>query len=96
MRTVTAAAVAVLLAVVWLPSGGQSSPLPPACSDGRLDVPRAATNCMYGWTVDKCGKRVCLKGPGEMCGGKYGRSALTFHIFPTTTNQLKYSKTKYF
>ncbi len=70
-----AVAASCVLAVLWLADGGEGSPLPPACADGgRADAGgRSAASCLYGWTVDKCGKRVCLKGPGEMCGGKYGR-----------------------
>ena len=47
------------------------TPLPPACQDGRTNV--QPTDCPYHVKVDKCGKQVCAKGPGEMCGGMYGR-----------------------
>lgn len=57
--------------VVVLAALSMGNPLPPACEDGRVDVNPEL--CSYGSVVDKCGKRVCSKGPGEMCGGKYGR-----------------------
>ena len=30
-------------------------------------------NCTYGTTRNSCGRTVCQKGPGEMCGGRFGR-----------------------
>ena len=66
----------LVLVVVAAAVGG--TPLPPACQDGRRDV--LPENCYYGTTIDKCGKRVCLKGPGEMCGGKYGRYMSIFTL----------------
>ena len=26
-------------------------------------------DCKYGESVDECGKKQCMKGPGEFCGG---------------------------
>ena len=49
-----------------------ASPLPPSCK--QEPAQQATNNCTYGRTVDSCGSPACLKGPGEMCGGKYGRS----------------------
>jgi len=65
----------LLLSSCWV----QSTPLPPACDDGRQDV--FPESCSYGWTLDKCGHLVCLKGPGEMCGGKFGRLVIIFVSF---------------
>jgi len=60
-----------MMVLLLLLVGVGGVPLPPACRDGRVDVSPAS--CSYGDTMDKCGKRVCLKGPGEICGGVYGR-----------------------
>merc|ERR1712126_240968 len=50
------------------------NPLPPACSQHLSSPPGGESlNCHYGQTRDTCGNVVCMKGPGEMCGGKYGR-----------------------
>ena len=50
------------------------NPLPPACSQHLASPPGGESlNCHYGQTRDTCGNVVCMKGPGEMCGGKYGR-----------------------
>ena len=61
-----------VLALSLLSHHCTASPLPPSC---KQEPPQQAThNCTYGRTVDSCGSPACLKGPGEMCGGKYGRS----------------------
>ena len=46
------------------------TPLPPSCSGPQ---PSNQPRCDYSTTKDSCGNTVCLKGPGEMCGGKYSR-----------------------
>ena len=46
------------------------SPLFPTCTQPYFDVGDA--ECKYGITKNNCGQTVCLKGPGEMCGGKFG------------------------
>ena len=58
----------MMLVLAGLCSG---SPLPPNCTQDQPDA--SPLDCTYGTTMDNCGKRVCLKGPGEMCGGKFGR-----------------------
>ena len=51
------------------------NPLPPACSQHHPSHHGGEPlECHYGKTRDTCGNMVCMKGPGEMCGGKYGRS----------------------
>ncbi|XP_023340265.1 neuroparsin-A [Eurytemora carolleeae] len=45
------------------------APLPTLC-DREVEE---TGDCHYGTTYDRCGNRVCMKGPGEVCGGKYGR-----------------------
>ena len=47
------------------------SPLPQSCIH-QTPGP-AVEECAYDRTKDHCGNEVCLRGPGEMCGGKYGR-----------------------
>ena len=51
------------------------NPLPSPVSGCRpsLRSVDTAANCVYGVTRDACNNVVCLKGPSEMCGGKYGR-----------------------
>eukprot|EP00092_Neocalanus_flemingeri_P000787 GFUD01000838.1.p1 GENE.GFUD01000838.1~~GFUD01000838.1.p1 ORF type:complete len:105 (+),score=22.27 GFUD01000838.1:258-572(+) len=61
----------VVLTVSLLAGLGAGSPLPPACGQHRSNV--TTRECTYGTTMDNCGQTVCLKGPGEMCGGKFGR-----------------------
>jgi len=51
----------------------QSNPLPPTCSQIPVNSNPEELDCYYGITSDMCGNKACLKGPGEMCGGKYGR-----------------------
>lgn len=70
MKTMMMAALLLVVAALF-ERMVEGVPLPPACQDGRTDV--VAATCNYGSTIDKCGKRVCLKGPGEICGGVYGR-----------------------
>ena len=48
----------------------QGNPLPPSCSGPQ---PPSQPRCEYSTTKDSCGNTVCLKGPGDMCGGKYSR-----------------------
>ena len=48
-----------------------SSPLPQSCLHQTAGP--AVEECAYDTTKDHCGNEVCLRGPGEMCGGKYGR-----------------------
>ena len=64
--TMMVVTVAVLISLV--PSEG--NPLPPSCSGPQ---PSSQPRCDYSTTKDSCGNTVCLKGPGEMCGGKYSR-----------------------
>eukprot|EP00090_Calanus_glacialis_P023354 TRINITY_DN36034_c0_g1_i1.p2 TRINITY_DN36034_c0_g1~~TRINITY_DN36034_c0_g1_i1.p2 ORF type:complete len:106 (-),score=26.78 TRINITY_DN36034_c0_g1_i1:225-542(-) len=62
----------VVLTVVMVLAGlGAGSPLPPACGQHQPEV--SPSDCTYGITTNNCGHTVCLKGPGEMCGGKFGR-----------------------
>ena len=50
------------------------NPLPPSCSQHSASGAAVAeADCGYGATRDSCGNTVCLKGPAEMCGGKFGR-----------------------
>ena len=51
------------------------SPLPQACSQQSQGP--TLQDCAYDTTKDQCGNEVCLRGPGEMCGGKYGRWKLS-------------------
>ena len=46
------------------------SPLPAACSVPAGPGPE---ECSYETIKDQCGNEVCPRGPGDMCGGKYGR-----------------------
>merc|ERR1712012_1117558 len=48
-----------------------SSALPPNCDPNQPEVD--AGSCTYGTTRNSCGRTVCQKGPGEMCGGRFGR-----------------------
>ena len=50
-----------------LPSPGLA-PLPhPGCAEySHQTIP----SCTYGLTTNMCGRDVCLKGPGQMCGGR--------------------------
>ena len=49
-----------------------ANPLPPSCS-GVQPSASSQPACAYSTTKDACGNTVCLKGPGEMCGGKFSR-----------------------
>jgi len=58
------------IVLMFLISTIDSLALPPNCDS----QPVAETDsCIYGTTQDLCGRTVCLKGPGEMCGGRFGR-----------------------
>jgi len=48
-----------------------SSALPPNCDAWQPEANPA--DCDYDTTRDSCGRTVCQKGPGEMCGGRFGR-----------------------
>ena len=50
-----------------------STPLPTGCNYKTQMHSFDASQCIYGTTRDSCGNEQCLKGPNEMCGGKYGR-----------------------
>ena len=62
-------AMVVVVSLVSLDQTG-GNPLPPSCSGPQ---PSSQPRCDYSTTKDSCGNTVCLKGPGEMCGGKYSR-----------------------
>merc|ERR1711936_965330 len=36
-------------------------------------APALPLSCTYGTAPDSCGRPVCLKGPGGVCGGRYGQ-----------------------
>ena len=71
MRQDTAmiAVVSLLLTVVTV--GSSPLPAPLSCGHSVQTIDRA--QCVYGVTRDSCNNMVCLKGPSERCGGKYGR-----------------------
>ena len=48
-----------------------ANPLPSGCKHAAS--PSLELDCTYGTTKDSCGNDQCMKGPGEMCGGKFGR-----------------------
>ena len=48
-----------------------ANPLPSGCKHAAS--PGLELDCTYGTTKDSCGNDQCMKGPGEMCGGKFGR-----------------------
>ena len=50
-----------------------SNPLPSGCKHSSQYHHISEESCTYGTTKDSCGNDQCLKGPGEMCGGKFGR-----------------------
>ena len=77
----------MLLAMAWVIRGetnddnmfpldqslSPGNPLPPSCGQHGSGSQAGAQDCPYGRSRDTCGNMVCLKGPGEMCGGKFGR-----------------------
>ena len=50
-----------------------SNPLPSGCKHSSQSQHISEESCTYGTTKDSCGNDQCMKGPGEMCGGKFGR-----------------------
>nr|UES72912.1 neuroparsin [Carausius morosus] len=51
-------------------SDGSSLPCKACANDEECDrEPEQA--CPFGWKRDYCGRKVCAKGPMEMCGGRY-------------------------
>lgn len=59
--------------VLLFNSHSPGNPLPPSCGQHGSGSQPGAQDCPYGKSRDTCGNIVCLKGPGEMCGGKFGR-----------------------
>jgi len=59
------------LAVAVSTVAASPAPIPNIC-DIQAEEPSDG-DCYYGQTFDRCGNKVCMKGPGEMCGGKFGR-----------------------
>ena len=51
--------------------------LPPWCSSSSSDP----LSCQFGSGRASCGAEQCLKGPGEVCGGPWHRSTVSF-TFP--------------
>jgi len=68
-------AAVALLVLLWVPSGSYAMPYSSQDSCGmnvRFRV-NDVSKCRYGWERDACGNTLCTKGPGALCGGKYGR-----------------------
>ena len=53
--------------------------LPPWCSSSSSDP--SFLSCQFGSGRASCGAEQCLKGPGEVCGGPWHRSTVSF-TFP--------------
>jgi len=62
-----------LVTIISLISSTTSTPLPTGCNHKSHNSHWNPDNCIYGTTKDACGNDQCTKGPGEMCGGKFGR-----------------------
>jgi len=60
----------LLVLAAWSVEG---NPLLPSCGQHGPSPQTGSLDCPYGKSRDTCGNLVCLKGPGEMCGGKFGR-----------------------
>merc|ERR1712184_80564 len=71
MRTAMLAHLFLLLIITALVPNVLSSALPPNCDPNQPEVDPGS--CTYGTTRNSCGRTVCQKGPGEMCGGRFGR-----------------------
>ena len=63
----------VFVMMIGLLSIVHSNPLPSGCKHSSQYHHISEESCTYGTTKDSCGNDQCLKGPGEMCGGKFGR-----------------------
>ena len=78
MRTTTTtvtgakAAATALLLLLLLASAAEALP-GFMCAFRMRNLARDPSKCRYGVETDNCGYQRCLKGPGDICGGKGNR-----------------------